>query len=373
MKHPIKWRLSSDYIGAGRYLLRDDHVVVGTDYGVQRVPRSASGGRGWKADLGSRCLGLLAGPDDTTIAACLNGLFALGEDGEERWGTRSLKDLAYEPVPFHDATLLTSQGSIHLVREWKGSEWRFDFSEALGQSVKEIRVVNLFGLESHIVAGVVDYDTGIGRVVVLQGSTGRLVWAGDPGPISDLFPAGQGTFVWCMSGYGKFETRLTRLDGHEIWRQDFAGVGAVRPDGSIALLAGSNESPAWDDWEYRQLSPAGKIEVSLRGNGRAPVRPFCRKDGSVYFIGSILPMDPTASRVDYTSFLAMPQEVRFQHLLGIKTQLPIYDVHLHRYRPQAESLDVIHRISGSFSFADLEATAAEIVFCDGTDLVAVGA
>ena len=85
-----------------------------------------------------------------------------------------------------------------------------------------------------------------------EGSTGQAIRARS----RTCSPRDRAPSCGAMSGYGKFETRLTRLDGHEIWRQDFAGVGAIRPDGSIAMLAGSNESPAWDDWEYRQISPA---------------------------------------------------------------------------------------------------------------------
>ena len=56
---------------------------------------------------------------------------------------------------------------------------------------------------------------------------------------------------------------MARPDGKEIWRVDFAGTGAVHPDGSISMLVGSNESPAWDNWEYRRLSPAGKVQATL--------------------------------------------------------------------------------------------------------------
>ena len=65
--------------------------------------------------------------------------------------------------------------------------------------------MNLFEIDQHMVAGVVDYDSGIGRVVVL-GQDGKAPLDGDPGPISDLFPSGRGTFVWSQTGYGKFET-----------------------------------------------------------------------------------------------------------------------------------------------------------------------
>jgi len=378
MKKGINWRLTSDYIGAGRFLVSQEKLLVGTEYGVQCLPRGRSASGAWKAELGSRCVGLLPGEENTTIAACEKGLFVLTAEGEEKWGSHSLREVIYAPVSFRDGVLLTSQTSIHYLREWGGSEWRssewrFDFSEVLGASVKEIRLLNLFDLDDHIVVGAVDYDSGIGRVVVLNGKNGRRTWMSDPAPVSELFPAGQAVFVWCQTGYGKFETHMTRLDGHEIWVRDFAGVGGVRADGSLAMVIGSNESPAWDDWEYRQISPNGKVETQIRGKGRSALRPLCKKDGTVYYLGAQLPMDPSASRTDYTSYFAMPQEVLFQHLMGIRTQLPEYDIYLHRLKPGESSLEVIYQISGSYSFAELQLLGHDVILCDGQDIIAVDA
>lgn len=375
MRRPSSWRVSSDYIGAGRYILDDERIVVGTEYGVQCIPRPGSGrgtAEGWKVDLGSRSIGLLRGPNDTVLAASVTGIFAISSDGDVKWGTHSFKEVVNEPVAFQDGFLLTTRSAIHWLKEWNGSEWRFEFAEVLGKSVQEIRLINLFEIDHHVVAGVVDYDSGIGRIVVL-GKNGKRSWMSDPGPISDLFPSGRGTFVWSQTGYGKFETRMSRLDGHDVWQKDFAGIGTVLPDGSLGLIVGSNEAPEWDDWEYRQLSPAGKVEVALRGNGRTAVRPVCKKDGTIYFLGSVLPLDPSGSRADYTSFLAMPQEVRFQHLMGIKTQLPVYDVYLHRYTAGAAQLEIVDKVSGSYSFGDLQISGEDLVYCDGRDLVGIEA
>lgn len=365
--------MPTDYIGAGKYIVTPERVVVGTDYGVQCVPRPKQGGSGWKAKLGSRCVGLLAGEGQSIVAACVKGLFVLTDTGEEKWGTHTFKDIVHAPLPLRDGIVITTSSSIHFLREWNGPVWRFDFSDVLGASVEQIRLVNLFDLDGHVVAGAVDYDSGIGRVVVINGKTGRRTWMSEPGPVSDLFPAGQAVFVWCQTGYGKFETRMTRVDGHEIWQKEFAGLGAVRPDGTLALVVGSNESPAWDDWEYRQVSPTGKVELSIRGNGRCAVRPLVKKDGTVYYLGTVLPCDLGGSRMDYTSFFAMPQEVVFQHLMAIRPQLPEYDVFLHRLRPGETSLEVIYKVSGSFSFAELKLLGAEAVFCDGQDIIGVEA
>lgn len=365
------WRLPTDYVGAGKYLAGPERVIVGTEYGVQCIPRSRAG-QAWKTKLGSRCLGVMTGEGKSIVAACLNGLFVLSENGEQRWGTHSFRELAYAPVPFRDGLLLTTNAAVHFLRDWKGTEWRFDFADVLGASVQQVRIVNVFDLDGHIVVGAVDYDSGIGRILVISGKTGKRLWMSDPGPVTEVFPGGQAVFVWCQTGYGKFETHMTRVDGHEIWHKDFAGVGAVRPDGTLAMVVGSNESPEWDDWEYRQISSTGKVEVSLKGNGRSAMRPLVRKDGTVYFLASTLPVDLGGSRVDYTHFFAMPQTVAFQHLFGIRPQLPEYEVFLHRHRPQERSLEVVYRASGSYSFAELKLLGQnEIVLADGRDLIGV--
>jgi hypothetical protein len=368
------WRVTSDYVGAGRFLIYPDRIIVGTDYGVQCVPRNEkSGVKGWEARLDTRCVGLHVGEGGDTVAGCVKGLFVLSENGEQRWGTHSFKEIVGAPVAFRDGFLLTTRSSIHYVREWNGSEWRFDFAEVLGSSVKGIRLVNLFELDGQIVVGAVDYDSGIGRVVVLDGASGTQSWMSDPGPVSELFAAGKAVFVWCLTGYGKFETHMTRIDGHEIWTKDFAGVGVVRPDGALAMLVGSNESPAWDDWEYRQVSPTGREEKTVMGKGRCALRPVCDKDGTVYFVGSVLPVDVAGSRMDYTSFFAMPQEVVFQHLMGIRPSLPEYEVCLHRLRNDSEFPEVIYEVNGSFAFARLQLLGDEVVLCDGQDIVGVKA
>jgi hypothetical protein len=208
-------------------------------------------------------------------------------------------------------------------------------------------------------------------VLVLHGKSGRRVWMSDPGPITDLFPAGQGVFVWSQTGYGKFETRMTRLDGHEIWQKDVAGVGASRPDGSIALLVGSNESPAWDDWEYRQFSPGGKAERALKVRGRCLSRPLCREDGTVLFVGLALPPEISGIRSGDVRFFKMPQEELFQHLMGIRPQLPIFDLFVQALDPAAVAAEVRYHKSSTYSLADLRLVDGALVFAEGTEIVAL--
>ena len=371
MKKAIRSKITSDYLGAGSYVVSGDRAIVGTEYGVQCVSRSGSEAACWKGDLGSRCLGVIPGGTGVIVAACLKGLFAMTENGEQRWGTHSMTQVVHGPVLFQGGILLTSRQSLHFLQEWSSAGWRFDFCDVLGQSVEAVRVVNIFGLDQYVIAGVVDYDSGIGRVIVIHGKSGRRVWMSDPGPLSELFPAGQSVFVWCQTGYGKFETRMTRIDGHEIWHKEIAGVGTPRHDGSLAMLVGSNESPAWDDWEYCQISPGGKLEKSVRGKGRCVARPLCLKDGTVYFMGSSM-LEPAGVRAEDTRFLPIiPLEILFQHLMGIKPEIPRYEIYLHRLRPDSSSPDVLYRRAGTFSLGDLQAVDQEIFFCDGKEILSV--
>ena len=370
MTTAANWRIDSDYIGAGRFLVLPDRVIVGTNSGVQCLPHGDGPFEGWQVDLGARCIGVVQGNGDTLIAACVNGLFVLGPNGEERWGTHSEKEIVHHAVPFQDGVLMTSRNSIHYLHEQHGSTWRFDFREILGQSVRSIRLINLFDQDEHVVAGVVDYDSGLGRIVVLD-KAGHIVWTNELGPLTELFPAGEAVFVWCQTGFGKFDTHMTRLDGHPIWEVEGAGVGAVRPDGALAMVVGSNESPEWDDWEYRQLSPTGKLERSVRAHGRCGVRPLCRDDGSVVFIGSYLPIDPASSRVDYTNFLAMPQEVHFQHLLGIRSQLKEHTIFVHCLRDGSDELELLYEGRNTYSLARPVEIGTGVAFCDANSIVAV--
>lgn len=372
MVKPASWRLSSDYIGAGRFLLQKDRAFVGTTYGAQCLPHGDSTLDGWTVDLGSRCIGVVPGVDDSLIVTCVKGLFVLSLDGSQRWGTHSEKEIVYPAVPFGDGVLLTSRSALHYVVEGEGSKWRFGFDQVLGASVRSARLINLFELDGRIVAGVVDYDSGVGRVAVLS-KDGQLEWTSDPGPLSELFPAGNAVFVWCLTGYGRFESHMTRLDGHSIWSQDFAGVGAVRDDGSLAMMVGSNESPEWDNWEYRQIAPNGKLERQLPTTGRCAVRPLCRADGSVFFVSSVLHMDPASSRVDYTSFQQMPQEVLFQHLLGIKPQMPEFEVFVQVVREGSFETETLYHGRGSFSLVRPQEFDGDVVFGDGTDIVGMTA
>jgi hypothetical protein len=372
MREGTTWRVVSDYIGAGKFLLDQERIVVGTPYGVQCQPFEHAGLKKWKVDLGSRCIGLRGMEDGAMCASCTGGLFLLESDGEVRGEVLLSDELIHEAVPLAGGLVLAGKTTLSR-REGLGQlVWEFDLKQVLGKSIKSVRLVNLFALDDHVVAGAVDYDSGIGRVVVLDAS-GKLVSTTDPGPLSELFPAGRDRVVWCWTGYGKFETHATRLNGKEVWSREFAGVGSTHADGSIAMLVGSNESPQWDDWEYRRLAADGRDLDVAQGKGRCPVRPLCREDGSTVFVGSAFYLDPAGSRVDYTNFFRMPQELLFQHLLGIHPQVPEYDVFVQKLPAGGRDLEVVYSVSGSFSLCEPRMLGKYVVFCDGTDIVGVEA
>ena len=146
----------------------------------------------------------------------------------------------------------------------------------------------------------------------------------------------------------------------------------MRHDGALAMVIGSNESPMWDDWEYCQLSPAGELERSVQARGRCLTRPVCLPDGTVYFVGNAV-MAPGDSVIDDTRFFAMPQEIVFQHLMGIKSQPPEYEVYLQRVPPGGSSVETVYSRAGTFSLADLRVVGHEVLFSDGAEILAVAA
>ena len=369
MHREVHWRMISDYIGAGNFVLDDSRLVVGAEYGVDCVPRDGSGVPGWKTELGSRCIGVREDPAGSLIATCRGGLFQLSRNGDEEREKLFAEQLVHEAVPHGGGNLVVAGTSLTHYARWDEPSWRFDLREALGASVESLRMIGLFTCADLVIIGAVDYDSGIGRVVVLDGQ-GAMMWASEPGPLSEVFAVGNDSFVWSLTGYGKFESHLTRLDGQEIWKHDFAGVGTGRSDQSVAMIVGSNEAPRWDHWEYQQLDARGNLEREFKGKGRAPVRPVADDEGVIYFLGYVFHLDPSSSRVDYTNFFAMPQELHFQHLVGIRKQIPEYEIYLQRVRPRGD-LEILHHIQGSFSLARPRIAGDEIVFCDGRDIVAV--
>jgi hypothetical protein len=173
-------------------------------------------------------------------------------------------------------------------------------------------------------------------------------------------------------GYGKFETRLTGMDGRDLWRRDMAGVGTLRHDGALAMVIGSNESPTWDDWQYCEIAPSGQVVRSLKVRGRCLTRPVSLPDGTVYFVGNAVTR-PEGSGTDETRFDTMPQETVFQHLMGIQSRLPEYDLYLQRVPPGEASVEVVYERSRTCSLSDIRVVGHEIFFFDGREILAIAA
>jgi hypothetical protein len=375
MERDASWRIISDYIGAGRFVLTSDEAIVGTEYGVECVSRKPNGGDGWKVDFGSRCIGVRQFPNGSILASCRGGLLLLREDGEELREKVFADQLVHEAVPLDasatpEAGIVVASGmTVSLYRKWE-PVWRYPLHEALGSSVDSARIVDIFAIENHVVVGAVDYDSGVGRVVVI-GPDGKPRWLSEPGPLSEVFRASVSSFVWCLTGYGKFETHCHGIDGKHRWSLDGAGVGSMKAGGSLALITGSNESPEWDHWKVRQIDSEGRVEFTLDARGRVPVRPYCHDDGAIYFVSYVLHIDPTSSRVDYTNFFAMPQELRYQHLVGLRKQIPEYEIFVQEAIPGRRNVEIIHEIQGSYSLSAPFVFGSDVVFCDGPDIVGV--
>ena len=368
MSNEVRWRVISSYIGAGSFVVDDQQAVVGTDSGLECVPRSKGGADRWRVEFGSRCLGVTRAGDDY-LATCRGGLLLVAPDGEEKREKLFAEQLVHEAVPFDSGWLVAAGTTLGYYKDWDDLAWRFSFRDALGKSVESVRLLNLFRCGEHVVTGAVDYDSGIGRAIVL-GPDGSAVWMSEPGPLSEVFPVDSESFVWCLTGYGKFESHCSQLNGQPLWLQNFAGVGTASSDGTIAMIVGSNESPQWDNWAVRRIDGGGKIVQELEAKGRAPVRPTVH-DGAVYFLGYVLHLDPSSSRVDYTNFFAMPQELHFQHLVGLRKQIPEYEIYVQKVTPESTEVEVLQHVQGSFSLARPLAVDGCVVFCDGPDILAV--
>lgn len=372
MRRKLKWRFISDYTGAGSYVMEPNRAVVGTKIGLQCVSRDPPRRVLWSLDLGSRCLGVSKAEGGRYLATCRRGLFLVSAEGKIEKRKLFAGYLSHEAVRMGGGMLVTEGPAVQFFCDWEDEPaWTYRLRSSLGKSVKAIRPIDVFEASDSVVAGYVDYDTGVGRVFVLDKVNGKARWVSDPGPVSEVFDAGDGQFVWCLSGYGKFESRRTRLDGSEVWRSDFAGLGARRDGDSVVMVVGSNESPAWDHWQISTIGPDGIAGTPVKVRGRSAVRPTCHPDGSIYVVSYVFHIDPASSRVEYTSFLRMPQELLFQHLIGTELQIPEYEVYLQKLTPGADKTEVLHHISGSFSLARPALYGDDVIFCDGADLIAV--
>ncbi len=372
MRRKLKWRIISDYIGAGSYVLEPARAIVGTKQGVQCVTREVRRRVLWTVDLGSRCLGVSKAEGNRYLATCRRGIFLLSNEGKIEKRRLFAGYLGHEAVRTGEGLLVTESLSVQLLTDWENEPaWTFRLRSALGRNLKRARPVDVFESGDCIVGGYVDQEAGVGRVVVLDKKNGKLKWSSEPGPLSEVFDAGDGVFAWCLAGSGAFESRMTRLDGTELCRCEAAGLGARKESGRIALLVGSNESPVWENWQCATMGSDGQLQVLAKVRGRAPVRPTCHSDGSIYFISYVFHLDPMGSRAEHPNVFLSPHEALYQHLVGANPQIPEYEVYLQKLSPGQDKAEILHHISGSFSLARPAIHGGEVVFCDGADLIAV--
>lgn len=358
-------RVKTDYIGAGRFIaLEDSSVVVNTQYGVQCL--CARWSERWRADLGSRCIGLARGPGGEIFAACLKGVHALDTGGKKLWSVRTRKELAHAPTPFAGGVVVTTINTVHLIRDER-SAWRYDARDALGTSVRVVLPCGAFVMGDLLVLGLTDYDTGVGRCVALDGD-GGVRWMTDPGPLVYLYPITEEEFILALSGYLQFESRCLSLGAEERWRVDFAGPGVPLGDGRIAMLVGNNESPTWDRWELRLMKSDGSVEHVERTIGHAGGPPIVDQKGRIYFSTYFKPIDPDSTRMDYTSFFPHPQFLSFDHIMGAKQEIYEYDVYYFSM-PPGGPVERLLSDSGSSCFGPAVDAGDAVVFSHGRDLV----
>ena len=67
----------------------------------------------------------------------------------------------------------------------------------------------------------------------------------------------------------------------------------------------------------------------------------------------------------------MPQELHFQHLVGIRKQIPEYEIFFQKVDPELSAVEELHHVQGSYSLARPQIVDGEVIFCDGRDIIAV--
>lgn len=365
-------RIRSDYVGAGRYLVApdDSHVIVNTPYGVQAV--SLEGKTLWRVDLIERCLGLarVPGDDERVLACTFHAVHAIDNRGRVLNTRPTRHEIALHPVLWGERVLIVTRTRVYAVSTDGEVLWRYRLRESLGDSVRGVITVGVHAREGGVVVGAVDHDSGIGRAIVLA-ADGELKWQSDPGPLTNVFPAGDDDFVYTLSGYGRFECYRCASDGAVRWRREGGGPGVELPDGRLAMLVGGNESPEWDDWEIHVTDAGGKTSKSFRARGHSCSEPVLGPDGCLYFSGYFRPIDPAESRVEYTSFFRPPRFVAYDQLRTGAVS-PDYDVFFFRQELDG-GLKLLWEDTDSLSLGPPAAGREHAFLVHGRDIVAVPA
>ncbi len=360
-------RIRCDYVGAGAYavLPEDAGVVVNTTYGVQAV--GLNGKVAWQVDLGERCLGVAWNARGELLANTLHAVHRLTPSGDILSSSPTRHEVAYAPVPWGDGMLLITLTRIYAMDRDGNVVWKHRFRESLGESVRAVLVLGVLPLEDGIAVCAVDYNSGVGQVICFD-PKGKILWTSDVGPLTSLFPVDSGKFVYTLSGYGRFESHCADLKGKEQWTLPLGGPGARMPDGRLAVLVGSNESPKWDNWELRTFTAKGEELDSHLGKGQCCCRPVIGSDGNIYYSSFFKPVDPSESRIDYTSFLPQPAFLAFDYLMRVKAESHQYNVFYFRV-PEGEDIELLYEDTASVAFGPTVVGEEHVFFVHNKDLL----
>lgn len=363
-------RIRSDYVGGGSYaVLPDDSALaVNTTYGVQAV--AIDGKVKWQVDLGERCLGLSRSTDGVLLANTLHSIHQIDSQGSLVNSTGTRHELVHAPIPWRDGMLVATLTRIYAMDENGKARWKHRYRETLGKSVRAVLTVGVHVLENNIVVGAVDYDSGVGRIMVFD-DEGHLTWQSDLGPITSLFPVGSNEFVYTLTGYGRFESCCTTTDGDVKWRLPIGGPGIKLNDDTLAILVGANESPTWDNWELRTFTTDGDELSSRIMKGHCCYPPVAGSDGDLYFTGFFKPLDPAESRVEYTSYVPQPIFQAFDYLMRVKAESHQYEVSYFRAPADGGDLELIFQDHDSVAFGPTVAGDNHVFFAHNKDLLAL--
>jgi hypothetical protein len=272
--------------------------------------------------------------------------------------------------------LLFTRTRVYALDAAGKARWKFRFRESLGKSVRAVLIVGAFPLGDRVVVGAVDYNTGVGRVFVLDGD-GQSAWQSDVGPLTDIFAvegrsASSGTdFVYTFSGYGRFESFCSGLDGRSHWKLAEGGPGLGLADGRMVMLVGNNEAPTWDDWHFRILSADGATAESRAARGRACHAPVEGPDGRFYFSSFIKPIDLAESRIEYTSYVRQPCFQAFDHLFHDSQKTPVGHDVFYFAGDGSGRLELLFEDTETQAFGPPVAGPRHVFFVHGHDLLAL--
>lgn len=362
-------RIRSDYIGAGNYVVQPDEqsVAVNTTYGVQSVGYDSQAR--WQVDLGERCLGIARRSDGVLLANTVHAIHQLEPDGALIGTSRTRHEVASGPVPWKDSMLLVTLTRIYALDQNSKTIWAYRFRESLGDSVRAVLVVDVHPMEGGVLVGAVDYNSGLGRVIFLD-ELGKLSWQSDLGPLTSVFPVGDNEFVYTLTGYGRFESYRCDTSGDIKWNRSTGGPGIPLEDGSMAMLVGSNESPTWDNCKFSIADEFGVDLVSREAKGRACFPPVQGADENFYFSSFFQPIDPSESRIDYTSYVTHPSFLAFDFLMRVKSAPHQYNVYYFRATPGGD-IEPIFEDSASFSLGPPMVTEDTVFLVHNRDVLAV--